>query len=158
MANERALDQQQHGLYADEHGTLRLRLKIVTLDGGDKHPHNMIGHKKGVDNMSDHTSTELRYLEMHQAVSFLLRQESGWRNRRGYEGQNYLMIPMQNMSMEMRMIKIAASSLSVLYVLGVLKNVYLFERCASFCVALCCEVTMESSNILAPISRRCLHS
>lgn len=56
---------------------------------------------EGEDNLTGHPRTELRYLEKHQAVSFLLIQGSGGQNRRGYEGQNYLMIPMQKMSMEM---------------------------------------------------------
>ena len=33
--------------------------------------------QKAKDNMPSHQSSELRYLEMHQAVSFLLRQGSG---------------------------------------------------------------------------------
>jgi hypothetical protein len=73
---------------------------------------------EGEDNLAGHPRTELRYLEKYQAVSFLLRQESGGRSQRGYEGQNYLMIPMQNMSMEMRMIRFAAFPSCVLAVVG----------------------------------------
>ena len=52
-------------------------LDIAMLSGGHKHPCDMVVHQKAEDNMLGHPSSELRYLEMHQAVSFLLRQESG---------------------------------------------------------------------------------
>jgi len=75
MAKGRGLDQQQHGLYADEHWKLRLRFEIAMLSGGGMHPYNMIVHQKGEDDIVGYLSTEVHHLEMHQAVSFLLRQE-----------------------------------------------------------------------------------
>lgn len=78
VAEGRRSLQQQHGLYADGYGGPRLRPEIVILGGCHKHPYGMSCPAKGrVDNIPRHPSTEMRYLDMHQAVSFLLRQESG---------------------------------------------------------------------------------
>jgi hypothetical protein len=65
------------GLCAKEYEKLRLRIDIVLLSGSVKHPCDMIDHEKAEDNMPGYPSSELRYLEMHQAVSFLLRQKPG---------------------------------------------------------------------------------
>ena len=77
MAKGRGSVQQQHRLCAEEYGKLRLRIGIVMTSGSDKRPCDMVVHQKAEDNMPGHPSSELRYLEMHQAVSFLLRQKPG---------------------------------------------------------------------------------
>lgn len=73
IAEERGLVQQQHRLYAEKCGKLWAKIGIVMLSGSDKRPCDMAVHQKAEGNMLGCPNSELRCLEMHQAVSFLLR-------------------------------------------------------------------------------------
>jgi hypothetical protein len=81
------------------------------LSGGNKHPYDVIGPEERIGHHGGPPKRGLALLG--NAPSSFLSNTARIRpmNRRGYEGQSHLMIPMQNMSMEMRMIKFTAFSL-----------------------------------------------